>query len=81
MRHLAKIACASLLSAALSASAFAAGADTEQGQTPGAPSAGGADNQPNKAPTPVMTNGAKIMSNGAKEEEKKAASGNSDKAQ
>jgi hypothetical protein len=80
MRNLAKIACAVLLlMAGLSAPAFSAGADTEKGQTPAAPSAAGADNQPNKPPTPVMTNGAKIMSNGANEEEKKAASENAGK--
>jgi hypothetical protein len=67
--------------AGLSAPALSAGADTEKGQTPAAPPAAGADNQPNKLPTPVMTNGAKTMSNGAKEEEKenKTGSENADK--
>jgi hypothetical protein len=74
MRYLAKITCAGLLlSAGVPAFAFAAGADTEQGQTPAAPSNAGADAQPNKGPTPVMTNGAKVMSNGAKEAVKKGA--------
>jgi hypothetical protein len=70
MRNLAKIACAVLLSAGLSAPAFAAETDTERGQTPAAPSVTGADNQPNKPPTAVMSKGAATMSNGAKEEKK-----------
>jgi hypothetical protein len=44
---LSKIAGAVLMSAGLSTSAFAAEADTERGQTPAAPAAAGADNQPN----------------------------------
>ena len=48
MRYLAKITCAGLLLSGIPAFAFAAGADTEQGQTPAAPSNAGADTQPNK---------------------------------
>ncbi len=79
MRYLVKIISAALVSLGLSASAFAAEADTEKGQTPAAPSHAGADTQPNKGPTPVMTKGAKTMSNGAKEAVKKGAPENADK--
>ena len=79
MRYLVKIICAALVSLGLAASAFAAEADTEKGQTPAAPSNSGADAQPNKGPTPVMTKGAKTMSNGAKEAVKKGAAENANK--
>jgi hypothetical protein len=71
MRKLAKLTCTLLVTAGLSANAFAAG-DTEKGQTPAAPAAAGADNQPDKPATAVVTHGATVISNGSKEEKKGA---------
>jgi hypothetical protein len=76
VKDLYKLACVVLISAGLLNAAFAAG-DTEKGQTPAAPAAAGADNQPDKPPTPVMTPSAKVMRDGSKEEEKGAASARS----
>jgi hypothetical protein len=72
MRRLSKLTCALLVTLGLCANAFAAG-DTEKSQTPAAPATAGADNQPNKPETPVVTKGAAAISNGAKEEKKGAA--------
>jgi hypothetical protein len=71
MRKLSKLTCALLVTAGLSANAFAAG-DTEKGQSPAAPAAAGADNQPDKPATAVVTHGATVISNGSKEEKKGA---------
>ncbi len=73
MRYLSKFTFATLIAAGLSANAFAAG-DTEKGQTPAAPAAAGADNQPNKPATAVVSHSATVISNGSKEEEKQAGS-------
>jgi hypothetical protein len=72
MRKLSKLTCALLITTGLSANAFAAG-DTEKDQTPAAPAAAGADNQPDKPATPVVTPGATVISNGSKEEKKGAS--------
>ena len=71
MRKLSKLTCALLVTAGLSANAFAAG-DAEKGQSPAAPAAAGADNQPDKPATAVVTHGATVISNGSKEEKKGA---------
>jgi hypothetical protein len=70
MRTVSEIACAVLLLAGLSAPASAAEADTERQQTPAAPANAGAENQPNKPPTAVMSPSASVISNGSKEEKK-----------
>jgi hypothetical protein len=68
--YLSKLTCVVVIAAAgLSTNAFAAG-DTEKGQTPAAPAAAGADNQPNKPPPPVVSHSATVITNGSKEEEK-----------
>jgi hypothetical protein len=73
MRDLSKFVAALIMTAGLSAAAFAAEGDTERGQTPAAPANTGADNQPNKPPTAMVSPGAKVISKGSKEEEKNAA--------
>jgi|HubBroStandDraft_3_1064219.scaffolds.fasta_scaffold1179544_1 hypothetical protein len=70
MAGLTKIACAIVILSGLPMPGFAAEADTERGQTPAAPAAAGADNQPNKPPTAVMSNGATTIRKGSKEEER-----------
>ena len=74
MKYLSQLTCAVLIGAGLSANAFAAG-DTEKGQTPAAPAAAGADNQPDKPPTPVVSHSATVITNGSKEEEKRPGAG------
>ena len=72
MRNFSMLTCALLVTAGLSANALAAG-DTEKGQTPAAPAAAGADNQPDKPATAVVSHSATVITNGSKEEEKGAA--------
>ena len=78
MGNLSKLACSILITAGLSGQAFGAEADTEKGQTPAAPAATGADNQPvDKPPTAVVSHSATVIKNGSKEEEKGAGSNQS----
>jgi hypothetical protein len=81
MRNLHKLTFAMLMTAGLSGSALAAGADTEKGQTPAAPAAAGADNQPDKPETAVISHSATVIKNGSKEEEKGAGSGSANPSQ
>jgi hypothetical protein len=77
MGNLSKLTCSILMIAGLSGAAFGAEADTE---TPAAPAATGADNQPDKPPTAVMSHSATVIKNGSKEEEKGAGSNQSQSA-
>jgi hypothetical protein len=79
MRTLSRLSWALLFVAGLSANARAAG-DTEKGQSPAAPAAAGADTQPNKPATAVVSHSATVITNGSKQEEKGATTPDASKS-
>jgi hypothetical protein len=79
MRNLYLLSCAWLVTAGLSGNALAAG-DTENGQSPAAPAAAGADTEPDKPATAVVSHSATVITNGSKQEEKGATAPDANKS-